>query len=131
MTEISEEEFWDNVNVLPPLLRLGYSDGPGAFISSEPWELRRCTVTGKTDYTYSVSVVLDVEGKSQFFKHNKPMTINEFMALCDRIMPGVGVCDGVMAGNCWMRTAICGQTSSIPFARAKPPTPPFTSGDCQ
>ena len=74
------------------MLRLGYSDGPGAFISSEPWELRRCTVTGKTDYTYSVSVVLDVEGKSQFFKHNKPMTINEFMALCDRIMPGIGVC---------------------------------------
>jgi hypothetical protein len=59
MTEISKDEFWENVNCVPPLLRLGYSNGPGAFINSEPWSLRRCAVTGKTDYTYTVSVVLN------------------------------------------------------------------------
>jgi hypothetical protein len=46
------------------------------------------------DYTYSVSVVLKNadDGQSRFFEHNGPLTINEFKALCDRIMPGTGVC---------------------------------------
>jgi hypothetical protein len=45
------------------------------------------------DYTYTVSVVLkNADGKS-FFEHDEPMTVNEFKALCDRVMPGVGVCD--------------------------------------
>jgi hypothetical protein len=110
MTEISEDEFWDNVNCLPPLLRLGFSDGPGAFMCSEPYGERRCAVTGKMNYSYSVSVVLKNDGKSQFFEHNEHMTINEFKAFCDRVMPGVGVCgmgwgeklldaDGNLRGN--------------------------------
>jgi hypothetical protein len=94
MTEISKEKFWDNVNAVLPLLRLGYSDGPGAFINSKRCDLRRCTVVGKMDYTYRVSLVLkNTEGKSQFFEHDEPMTINEFKAFCDRILPGVGVCE--------------------------------------
>jgi hypothetical protein len=93
MTEISEEEFWDNVNSTPPILRLGGRDGPGAFINSEPWDLRRCAVTGKLDYTYVVNVVLkNADGKPQFFQHDEPHTLNDFKALCDHIMPGVGVC---------------------------------------
>jgi hypothetical protein len=59
---------------------------------SEPYGERRCAVTGKMDYSYSVSVVLKNDGKSQFFEHDEHMTINEFMALRDRIMPGVGAC---------------------------------------
>jgi len=91
-TEISENEFWENM-CLPPLLRLGNPDGPGAFINSEPWNLRRCAVTGKMDYTYSVGVVLkSADGNSQFYEHDEPMTLNEFKAFCDRVMPGVGVC---------------------------------------
>jgi hypothetical protein len=115
MTEITEEEFWDNVNALPPLLRFGYSNGPGAFLCSEPSNERRCAITGKHDYTYTVCVVLprkdplapqmfgpDDDGyerdysepnpNSQFFEHDEPLTLNEFKALCDRIMPGTGVC---------------------------------------
>ena len=95
MTEISKDEFWHNVNVLPPLLRLGYSNGPGAFMCSEPDEKRTCTVTGKQDYTYTVSVVLrdTDDNEPRFFEHDEHLTINEFMALCEHIMPGVGVCD--------------------------------------
>jgi hypothetical protein len=94
MVEISEGEFWDNVNVVPRLLRLGVSGGPGAFMSSEPWDLRCCAVTGKMDNTYIVSVVLkNAEGQSQFFEHDERLTINEFKAFCDRVMPGVGVCE--------------------------------------
>lgn len=93
MLPISQEEFWDNVSALPPLLRLGFSDGPGAFMCSEPWELRRCAITGKMDNSYRVSVVLDIDGEQKFFVHDGPLTINEFKALCDQIMPGVGVCD--------------------------------------
>jgi hypothetical protein len=93
MTEISREEFWENVNAVPPLLRLGDPDGPGAFINSEPWNLRRCAVTGMMDNTYGVSVVLkNTEGRTQFFQHDDPITINEFKAFCNRVMPGVGVC---------------------------------------
>ena len=92
-TEISREEFWESVNSVPPLLRLGYSDGPGAFINSEPWNERRCAVTGKMDYTYTVNVVLkNADGKSQFFQREEPMTVNEFKVFCDGLIPGVGVC---------------------------------------
>jgi hypothetical protein len=123
MTEISHDEFWDNVGRLTPLLRLGDPDGPGAFINSEPWDLRRCAVTDRMDNTYRVSVVLKgADGEPQFFQHDEPLTLNEFKALCDRIMPGVGVCgmrwganlcDG--ARTCWMRTANCAPTSSTRF----------------
>jgi hypothetical protein len=90
---ILKAEFWEGVSELPPLLRMGYSGGPGAFILSEPWDTRRCAVTGKDDYTYGVYVVLKgADGASQFFRHREPLTLFEFKALCDRIMPGVGVC---------------------------------------
>jgi hypothetical protein len=93
LTEISKKKFWHNVNVLPPLLRLGYLDGPGAFLCSEPDELRRCAVTGKMDNTFRATVVLEnADGQSQFFQHDKPLTLNEFKAFCDDIMPGVSVC---------------------------------------
>jgi hypothetical protein len=90
---ISNEEFWDAVSELPPLLRLGYSNGPGAFIASEPWSQRRCTVTGKDDNTYSVYVVLKgAGGHAECFEHAIQLTVHEFKALCERIMPGIGLC---------------------------------------
>lgn len=101
MTEISYDEFWDHINELQPLLRLGYREGPGAFINSEPWNLRRCEVTGKMDYTYSVYVVLkNADSEVQYFEHDEPMTLNEFKAFCDRVMPGIGIC-GMLWGN-WL-----------------------------
>src|SRR5262249_19322130 len=87
---ITREEFQDHGFALPPLLRLGYSDGPGAILTSEPWHLRRCEITGKQDYSYMVYIVLN---RSSFFRSGSPMTPHEFKALCDRIMPGVGICD--------------------------------------
>ncbi len=93
MVEITRDEFWHNVNVVPPLLRLGYSDGPGAFMCSEPSDERLCAVTGKLDYDYSVTVILEVGDTLRYYEHVSPLTLNEFMALCERIMPGVGVCD--------------------------------------
>jgi hypothetical protein len=94
MTEISKEQFLDDANALPPLLRLGYSDGPGASLGSEPWELRRCKVTGKMDNTYLVHMALkNAEGKPLFFQLDESLTVNEFKVLCNRLIPGVGVCD--------------------------------------
>jgi hypothetical protein len=90
---ISKRRFWQAVNVLPPLLRLGHPDGPGGFILSEPWNLRRCTVTGKMDNTYSVYLVNKrADGTSRYLEHREPLTLHEFKALCDSLMPSVGVC---------------------------------------
>jgi hypothetical protein len=99
--EISLDEFWNGVNELPPLLRLGYSDGPGAFICSEPWTLRQCAVTGQQDYTYCVYVALKTgDGVPTYFRHRDRLTIHEFKALASRIMPGVGIC-GMLWGS-WL-----------------------------
>jgi hypothetical protein len=86
--KISKGKFWDGVNVVPPLLRLGYADGPGAFICSEPCSERQCTVTGKQDYAYSVYAVLD----GVHYRHRDAMTVHEFKALTNRIMPGISIC---------------------------------------
>jgi hypothetical protein len=137
MTEISNQEFWDNVNCLPPLLRLGYSDGAGAFISSEPCELRRCAVTGKDDYSYDVSVVLKnaESGEPQFFGHNEPLTVNEFMALGKRIMPGVGICQWPAGetlldeqGNLHPRAACRQSGQKVRLERAAGRRPPMRRG---
>jgi hypothetical protein len=55
---ITETEFWDQGRMLPPLTRLGSPDGPGAFICSEPWSTRLCTIVGKRDHSYGVYVAL-------------------------------------------------------------------------
>ena len=79
--------------MLPPLMRLGSPDGPGAFICSEPWSTRLRTVVGKRDHTYGVYVVLKgADGVSEFFRRPEQMTVHEFKALTDRIMPRVGLC---------------------------------------
>jgi hypothetical protein len=31
-------------------------------------------------------------GASRFFQHRDTLTLHEFKALCDRLMPGIGVC---------------------------------------
>jgi hypothetical protein len=93
--KISKKQFWTNVNVLPPLIRLGFSDGPGAFMCSEPCDLRQCAIKGVMDYAYTVSVVLKgPRGGSHFFQYDEPMTLNEFMAMCRNAMPDVGICSG-------------------------------------
>jgi hypothetical protein len=90
---ISEEEFWDGSGELLPLLRLGYSDGPGAVLTSEPCALRCCTVAEQEDHTYSAFAVLEnADGKPEFFELEPPLTVHEFKSWADRAMPGVGVC---------------------------------------
>jgi hypothetical protein len=92
LESLSKEEFFDLAHQLPPLLRLGYEDGPGAVLCSEPYELRRCAVTGHEDNTYGVCVVLKAAGESQYFTFVQPVTTHEFKAWADRTIPGVGVC---------------------------------------
>jgi hypothetical protein len=90
---ISRKRFWDAVGEVPPLLRLGDPEGPGAFVCSEPDELRQCAITGKPDNTYLVYTVRkDRNGITRHFEHREPLTVHEFKVLCDRIMPGLGIC---------------------------------------
>jgi hypothetical protein len=98
---ITRKEFWDDVNELEPLLRLGFSNGPGAFMHSEPWSERTCGVTGKQDYTYHVNAVMRAAREddpdddyrwSRFYRRKEPMTVHEFVRACELIMPGVGIC---------------------------------------
>ena len=59
LKKYTKHDFFEIGNALPPLMRLGYSDGPGAFITSEPYQLRQCVVTKKTDYGYDAFFVFN------------------------------------------------------------------------
>jgi hypothetical protein len=110
-TEQTYDEFQEGAHCLPPLIRLGCSNGPGAILCSEPSGERICAVTGKLDYSYTAWFVVEDpsvdnfgmftdEGReigednrhSRYYVHNEDLTLHEFKALCDQIMPGVGVC---------------------------------------
>jgi hypothetical protein len=86
-TETSHDELWHSRSH-PPLLRVGYPDERGgAALGIWPSDWRRCTVAGRLDYSHPVSVFPG--GKPPQFL--EPMTVDEFMALCARILP-----DGVV-----------------------------------
>jgi hypothetical protein len=116
--EISHDAFWEAV-ADPPLLRLGFSNGPGAFICNEPWELRQCSVTGKADNTYLVFAVRqDQNAVSKFFQHRKTLTLHEFKTLVDRIMPGVGICSMNLGAQLLDQTGTLRADLKFPIRRA-------------
>jgi hypothetical protein len=72
---------------------MGYSDGPGASLDSEPCNERVCAVTGQRDKTYDAYfVVKDETGKSRYYRRRNPITLAEFKALCETVIPGTGPC---------------------------------------
>ena len=89
-TETSHDELWHSRSH-PPLLRVGYPDERGgAALGIWPSDWRRCTVAGRLDYSHPVSVFPG--GKPPQFL--EPMTVDEFMALCARILPDGVVLNG-------------------------------------
>src|SRR4051794_21959385 len=89
-TTFTHDEIWHS-RIHPPLLRVGYPDERGgAALGIWPLDLRRCTIAGMPDYPHPVSVFLR-DKPPQFLE---PMTVDEFMALCTRILP-----DGVVVNG--------------------------------
>ena len=92
--EISETEFWESME-FAPIKRMGFSDGPGAVFQGEPQDLRVCSVSNEEVYTRNAHfVVKTATGVSTYYRVVDPITLEEFKAMCEVIIPRVGVCDG-------------------------------------
>jgi hypothetical protein len=91
--EISERTFWFECCELPPLKRMGYSGGPGASLGREPCNTRICSVTGQPDKTYGAHFVVRGDNdKPRYYRASKNVTLAEFKAMCEIIIPGTGPC---------------------------------------
>jgi hypothetical protein len=92
LNEITEAEFWSAME-LPPILRLGWRDGPGGVFHDEPYSHRICSIAMAKATTHDANFVLkDEMGVSRFYAVVDPLTLEEFKALCAVVIPGVGVC---------------------------------------
>jgi hypothetical protein len=92
--KISYREFWDSMN-FAPIKRMGFSDGPGAMFHSEPYETRICSVTGKAAETrWAHFVVKNAKGEPEYYEGVDNITLEEFKAMCEIVIPGVGPCSG-------------------------------------
>lgn len=78
--ECTEECFNEALGCLPPALMLGHG-----FLLGEPFDHRRCTVTGNVAATYAAFVTIG--GRYYAGPH---MTIPEFRKLDPRIVPEGG-----------------------------------------
>jgi hypothetical protein len=90
--KLSREEFFEAM-VFPPIKRMGFEDGPGAVFHGEPWNFRVCSVTKKLTKTRNAHFVIkDENGEPEYFRVIDPITLEEFKAMCEIVIPGVGPC---------------------------------------